>query len=275
MTDESDSPKSRHDISASSTPPAIPFVPNDIRLPTPDVAFLSVTAQSERGISESMTSGRKRSATRTFRHRDTIGHPHRTREASNQGQRRGFDFLLLNPNANVVESRMVTTGHILRPRPRRPGPNGTCRRHDQELTCFQSSQPMRSQVEADEDTLIRKTRSAFCHHFNETASIAGDEIGLESKPLDVYVQVGKSRCSPLPCVDLLDLVDEESPITLPMKPMPPNLNILSAVTGGSTIRWADGMAPPPTKPDPQWGALLTLSSNVEPTLTPVELHSHF
>lgn len=227
--------------------------------------------QCEETTSEAMPYDRKSRATHTFR--DTIGNGRRAHKASSHGRRSGHEFLLVNPETNVVDSQMATKCQVLRPRPRRPKPNGISRRRrdDHDLAydeCFGYT------LSEGSDTMIGEPRRrAFGHHVHETSAAEGDGSIKDSHWLDVNLPFA-TKVSPSPplFIDLDSVEDHISPIRLSMKRIPPDLDILSVVTG-STKRWTEDATPPPATYDPLWGAVLTLSSNEASTMTPQATYS--
>lgn len=273
---ESDLTMPSASVSGFSSPFRLPVVPADGECEPNglDVSFPSIMTtpqmqQCEGSSSEPMTYGRKTRATHSFR--DTIGNARRAHKASSHSRHAGDEFLLVNPGTNVVDSQMTTKCHVFRPRPRRPKPNGICRRtrDAQGLAYIPSFGPSLSEGSLSDDTMISEPRrSAFGHHAHKTTTALGDGNFKNSQWLNVQVPfTTKVSPSPLPCVDLDLTGDHTSPIQLSMKPISPDLDIFSVVTG-STIRRTEDATPPPTTYDPLWGAVLTLSSNEGSTMTP-------
>ena len=276
MSIESDSTKP----TSTTVGTSITVVPADgeceitgLELTFPSIITTPQMHQCERTNSESMTFSRKTRATRTFR--DAIGNARRAHKASSHGRHAGHEFLLVNPDTNVVDSQMVTKSHVLRPRPHRPKPNGICRhrRDDQDLFYDQSFAPTLSEGSSGDYTIMGEARrSAFSHGVHETTTAVGEGNIKNSQWLAVQAPFAtKVSPSPLPCIDFDSVQDHESPLQLSMKPTPPDLDILSVVTG-STMRWTENATPPPTTYDTLCGAVLTLSNNEGPTLTPEATH---
>jgi hypothetical protein len=250
--------------------------PTGLEFSFPSIVTTKQMQQCEGTSSEPMSFAYGRTTHATHTYRDTIFNARRGQKASTHGRRAGDKFLLVNPDTNVVDTQMTTRSHVLRPRPRRPGPHGIYRpRSDgQILINVQSFGQTLSEDSTGCETSMGEARSsAFGHHLHgPTAAVGGGNI-KDSQWMDVHLPVAtKVSPSPLLCLDLDSAEDHGSPIQLSMKPIPPDLDILSVVTG-STIRWTEDATPPPSTFDPRWGAVLTLSNNEGSTLTPETRYS--